>query len=137
LQGRQAPERGRKSTATGHPAPPKAKRAGPSAEHMDLGEGRNHVRGGRVVKVTATSPYRNPTPQPVTEAPKQLQVTATRNRKQKSVTHQLNEWRNDQWSTTLEFLDPEDQSLWGMTKWMMRVPTPSPPRHPDDRSLRL
>jgi hypothetical protein len=38
------------------------------------------------------------------------------------VNHRLNEWRNDQWSATLEFLDPEDQSL-----WRMRVPTPSLP----------
>jgi hypothetical protein len=42
------------------------------------------------------------------------------------VTRRLNEWRNDQWSTTLESLDPEDQSLWKMTKRVMRVPTPSP-----------
>jgi len=28
---------------------------------------------------------------------------------------------------TLESLDPEDQSLWRMTKPVMRVPTPSPP----------
>ena len=38
----------------------------------------------------------------------------------------LNEWRNDQWSATLESLDPEDQSLWRMTKRVMRVFTPSP-----------
>ena len=75
---RQAPERGRKSTATVHPAAPKAKLAGPSAEQMDLDDGWNHVPGGRVVKVTTTSPYPNPTPQPVTKVPKQLQVTATR-----------------------------------------------------------
>jgi len=49
------------------------------------------------------------------------------NRLQKSVSHRLNEWRNDQWSATLETLDPEDQSLWRITKRMMRVPTPSPP----------
>jgi hypothetical protein len=30
------------------------------------------------------------------------------NRLQRSVIHQLNEWRNDQWSCTLESLDPED-----------------------------
>jgi hypothetical protein len=48
------------------------------------------------------------------------------NRLQMSVTRRLNEWRNDQWSTTFESLDPEDQSLWRMTKRMMRVPTPSP-----------
>jgi hypothetical protein len=45
------------------------------------------------------------------------------NRLQRSVTRRL-EWRNDQWSATLESLDPEDQSLWKMTKRVMRVPTP-------------
>jgi hypothetical protein len=48
------------------------------------------------------------------------------NRLQRSVTTQLNEWRNDRWSNTLESLDPEDQSLWKMTRWVMRIPTPSP-----------
>jgi len=43
------------------------------------------------------------------------------------VTRRLNEWRNDQWSATLESLDPEDQSLWRTTKRVMRVPTPSVP----------
>jgi hypothetical protein len=43
------------------------------------------------------------------------------------VTRRLNEWRNDQWSATLESLDPEDQSMWWMTKRVMRVPTTSPP----------
>jgi hypothetical protein len=38
------------------------------------------------------------------------------------VTTQLNEWSN-----TLESLDPEDQSLWKMTKRVMRIPTTSPP----------
>jgi hypothetical protein len=37
------------------------------------------------------------------------------NRLQKSVTRKMNEWRNDQWSVTLESLDPEDQCLWKMT----------------------
>ena len=36
---KQAPDRGRKSTATGHTAAPIAHLAGPSAEQMDLGEG--------------------------------------------------------------------------------------------------
>jgi hypothetical protein len=49
------------------------------------------------------------------------------NRLQRSVTRRLNEWRNDYYSATLESLDPEDQSLWRMTKRVMRVPTPSPP----------
>jgi archaellum component FlaG (FlaF/FlaG flagellin family) len=48
------------------------------------------------------------------------------NRLQRSVTRRLNEWRNDQWSTTLESPDPEDQSLWRMTKRVMTVPIPSP-----------
>jgi len=49
------------------------------------------------------------------------------NHLQRSVTRRLNEWRNDQWSATLESLEPEDQSLWKMAKRVMRVPTPSPP----------
>ena len=48
-------------------------------------------------------------------------------RLQRSVTRRLNEWRNDQWSATLESLDPKDQSLWRITKKLMRLPTPSPP----------
>jgi hypothetical protein len=49
------------------------------------------------------------------------------NRLQRSVTLQLQEWRNDQWSDNLEALNPEDQSLWRMTKRVMRVTTPTPP----------
>jgi hypothetical protein len=49
------------------------------------------------------------------------------NRLQRYVTRQLNEWRNDQWNGTLESLDTEDQSLWKMTRRVMRIPTPSPP----------
>ena len=57
----------------------KTQRAGPSAEQTDLGEGWNHVvRGGRVVKATTTPPNPKPSPQPVTEAPSQPKVTATR-----------------------------------------------------------
>jgi hypothetical protein len=52
------------------------------------------------------------------------------NRLQRSLTRQLNQWKNDQWSATLESLVPEDQSLWRMTKRVMRVPTPSPPWSP-------
>jgi len=48
------------------------------------------------------------------------------NRLKRSVTRRLNEWRNDQWSATLESLDPEDQSLWRITKRVIRVPSPSP-----------
>jgi hypothetical protein len=32
-----------------------------------------------------------------------------------------------EWSGALEALHPEDQSLWRMTKWVMRVTTPTPP----------
>jgi hypothetical protein len=44
-------------------------------------------------------------------------------RLQRSVTYRLNEWRNEQWSDTLEYSGTEDQSLWKMTK---RVSNPSP-----------
>jgi hypothetical protein len=43
------------------------------------------------------------------------------------VTKHLNEWRNDQRSKRLETVDQEDQSLWKMTRLVMRIPTPSPP----------
>jgi hypothetical protein len=46
-------------------------------------------------------------------------VKAEVNRLQNSVTLQLQEWRNNQWSDTLEALHPEDQSL-------CRI-TPTPP----------
>jgi hypothetical protein len=49
------------------------------------------------------------------------------NRLQRSVTLQLQEWKNDQWSDTLEPLHPEDQSLRRMTKRVMRVIPPRPP----------
>jgi hypothetical protein len=45
---------------------------------------------------------------------------------QKSATHRLREWRNEQWSDVLESLESADQSLWKLTKRVMRVPTPSP-----------
>jgi hypothetical protein len=53
-------------------------------------------------------------------------IKAEVNRLQSSVSHKLIEWRNDQWSATLESLHPEEQSLWRMTKRVMRIPTPSP-----------
>jgi hypothetical protein len=49
------------------------------------------------------------------------------NRLQRSVNRRLNKWKNDQWSATLESLDPENQSLRRMTKRVSKVPTPSPP----------
>ena len=51
-------------------------------------------------------------------------------RLQRSVIRRLNEWRNDQWSATLESINPEVQSLSNMTKRVMSVPTPSPLGHP-------
>jgi hypothetical protein len=71
----------RKIAATSHSAAPKAQRAGPSAEQTDVGEGWNHVvLEGHVVKATTTPPPNpKPSPQPVTEAPSQPKVTATRN----------------------------------------------------------
>jgi hypothetical protein len=60
------------------PAAPKATRAGPSAEQMDLGDGWSHVvRGGRVVRDSAPVPTPAPSPQPVDKAPKVPLVTAT------------------------------------------------------------
>jgi hypothetical protein len=54
-------------------------------------------------------------------------MEAQLNHLQRSVTYHLNEWRNDQQSDALESLDSEDQSLWKMTKRVMRVPTASSP----------
>jgi hypothetical protein len=51
------------------------------------------------------------------------------------VTYRLNEWRNEQWSDTLESLDSENQSLWKMTKRVMRVPTPPPFQVPGGQAL--
>ena len=72
---KRAPEGVRKSAATSQSAAPKAQRAGPYAEHTDLGEGWNHVvRGGLVVKATTTPPNPKPSLQPVTKAPSQPKV---------------------------------------------------------------
>jgi len=66
---KQAPERSRKSVATGQPSASKSQLAGPSAEQLDLGEGWNHVfRGGvssRLPRLHPPYPHPNP-PQPVT-----------------------------------------------------------------------
>jgi hypothetical protein len=65
-------------------------------------------------------------------------IKAEVNRLQRSISHKLVEWRNYQWSATLESLHRKDQSLWRMTKRVMRVPTSSPPSHAGgNRSLRL
>jgi hypothetical protein len=71
------PEHGRKSAAKSHTAFPKAQRAGPFAEEMDLCEGWNHVvLRGPVVKATTTPPPNpHPSHQPVTEALEQPKVT--------------------------------------------------------------
>jgi hypothetical protein len=52
-----------------------------------------------------------------------------------SVSHKLIEWKNFHWSTTLESLDPEDESLWRMTKRVTRLPTPSPLGTPGGTAL--
>ena len=46
------------------------------------------------------------------------------NRLQRSMPHQLYEWRNDQWIDTLEAVYPEDQTLWRIAKRVVRVTTP-------------
>jgi hypothetical protein len=44
--------------------------------------------------------------------------------------------KEEQWSDTLESLENEDQSLWKMTKRVVRVPTPSAPlQFPEGLSL--
>ena len=118
---------------------------------MAIGSCVQNFFGADLKALAASTPKRRPrdNPQPLIPAGiqdeirlknrlwRQWQITrdptlkAEVNRLQRSVTHQLNEWRNDQWSATLESLDPEDQSLWRMTKQVMRVPTPPPPGHPE------
>jgi hypothetical protein len=67
-----------------------------------------------------------------------LTLIAEVSRLQRSVTRRLNVWSYDQCSATIESLDPEDQSLWRMSKRVMRVYTPSPPHgHPGGIALRL
>ena len=56
-----------------------------------------------------------------------LAVEAEVSHLQRSVTNWLSKWRNDQRNFTLESLDPGDQSLWKMTRRVMRISTPSPP----------
>jgi hypothetical protein len=56
------------------------------------------------------------------------------NRLQRLVTRRL-EWRSDQWSAKLEYLDSEDQLLWRITKWATRLATPSPPWSPQGETL--
>jgi len=47
-------------------------------------------------------------------------LKAEANRLQILVIRRFHEWRNDQWGSTLESLDPEDQSLWRMTKGVIK-----------------
>jgi len=72
------PERGRKSVARGNLAAPKAQRPGPSAEHMELGEGVESRRIGCVKATTTPPPNPNLSAKPITEMPEQPIVTATR-----------------------------------------------------------
>jgi hypothetical protein len=64
---------------------------------------------------------------PEEPAAKTVAQRAEVNHMQKSETRRLNEWRKDEWNATHKSLDPEDQSLWRMTKRVIRFPTPSPP----------
>ena len=70
-----------KSGATSQPVAPKAQRASPSAEQMELGEGWNHVvRGGVSPRPPQLQPpnHNLTPPQQVTKTPEQTKVTATR-----------------------------------------------------------
>ena len=57
------------------------------------------------------------------------------NRLHKSVTRRLNDWRNDNRSSTVKSLDPKDQSMWRVTKRVMRLPTPYSPCTPRGEKL--
>jgi hypothetical protein len=114
---------------------------------MAIGTCVENFSGAVLKALAASTPKRRPRADPRPPIPvgiqdeirlknrlrRQWQVTrdptlkAEVNRLQRSVTCRLNEWRKDQWVATLESLDPEDHSLWRMTKRVMRVPTPSPP----------
>jgi len=60
---KQASQRAPRNASTGHPAAPKAKQAGQSAEQFFLGEGWSHVvRKGRVAKTTSTTPPQSKSP---------------------------------------------------------------------------
>jgi len=52
-------------------------------------------------------------------------VKAEVNRLQRSMTNQLTEWRNYQWSNTLESLDTGDQQSWKIIRQVLRIPTES------------
>jgi hypothetical protein len=61
------------------------------------------------------------------QIPKNQALKAQANRLQRSVTHRLNEWRNEHWSDALESLDCEDKLLWKMTKTVIEFPLFRPP----------
>ena len=97
--------------------------------------------------ITASAPKRQPAKQPLPSIPPTILANireknrlrrdwqinrdpATKNRinrLQRWIGFEIKEWRNAQWSDTLESLNPEDQSLWKMTKRVMRIPDPNPP----------
>ena len=77
---KQAPQRGPRNAATGHPAAPKVQLAVPSSGQLALVEGRSHVaRGGVLPRLPP--PFRAliqiPRPQPVTKVPWHPKVIAT------------------------------------------------------------
>ena len=96
--------------------------------------------------ISATGPKSQPAKQPLVSIPptilanireknrlrRQWQIVrypATKNRVnllQRWIVIELKEWRNVQWADTIESLNPEDQSLWKMTKRVMRIPDPDP-----------
>jgi len=80
--GKLAPERSRKLFATDQTVAPKAQRAFPSAQQIDMGEVWYHVvRGGDVVKsptIPSTNTYPCSPPQPATESPSKRILSAYR-----------------------------------------------------------
>jgi len=97
--------------------------------------------------ITASTQKRQPAKQPLPSIPptiianireknrlrKDWQINrdpTTKNRincLQRWIGFEIKEWRNAQWSDTFQSLNPEDQSLWKITKWVMRIPDPNPP----------
>jgi hypothetical protein len=77
-----------------------------------------------IIVASQRSPYL-----PIIKAKKAISPTNDNDRLQGSATYRLKVWRNEQRSDTLKYLDSEDQSLWKITKWVMRVPTPSHHHH--------
>ena len=46
---------------------------------------------------------------------------------QRWIAFELKKMRNAQWTDKIESLNPDDQSIWKMTKRVMRIPDPNPP----------